>query len=505
MRTIKFVDDFLNAVTMYRLVLYFLLFLFGAAFILSFFGIFSFGPLALAASAVFLIAVSWITNKIFARVFEAPTNIESVYITAFILTLIITPAKSFADFAFLFWAAVLAVASKFILAIGKKHIFNPAAFGVAVCALTLGASASWWVGTFAMFPAIFFGVLIVRKIIRQDLVFCFLISSFGAILLSAFFANADMVSIFRQVLFDSPILFFAFVMLTEPQTTPPTKNLRIMYGLIAGLLFAPQIHFGSFYITPEIALLTGNLFSYVVSPGGKLILAVRRKKQLSADVWEFDFGLKKKLSFAPGQYMEWTLAHKNPDSRGNRRFFTIASSPTEDTLRLGVKFYPEGSSFKRALLTLGPKTPVVAGLLAGDFTLPKEEDRKLVFIAGGIGVTPYRSIIKYLLDSGRRRDIVLLYSARTPKDIVYSDVFESAREKLGIKTVYTVTENAPAGWKGRVGRIDEEVIKGEVGDWQERTFYLSGPHGMVKAFEDVLGKMGVPRSQIKTDFFPGYV
>jgi len=143
--------------------------------------------------------------------------------------------------------------------------------------------------------------------------------------------------------------------------------------------------------------------------------------------------------------------------------------------------------------------------LAGDFVCPKNKDKKLVFIAGGIGITPFRSIIKYLLDIKEKRDIVLFFSNYTPADVVYKDIFDQGERQLGIKTIYTVTNDPyPADWRGERGFVDEQMIKRTVPDYKERTFYLSGSHAMVVAFDGILQKMGVKKRQIKKDFFPGW-
>ena len=194
--------------------------------------------------------------------------------------------------------------------------------------------------------------------------------------------------------------------------------------------------------------------------------------------------------------MEWTLPQKNPDSRGSRRYFTLAASPTEGNLRIGVKFYPNGSSFKNKLLSLNTSDLIVASQLSGEFILPKDPQEKLCFIAGGIGITPFRSIIKYLLDTNQKREITLFYSNKTAEDIVYKDIFDRAFQKLGIKTIYVNTD--------KMGYIDETMIRERVSDFKDRTFYLSGPHSMVDAFEKTLKNMGISSSQIKIDFFPGY-
>lgn len=487
--------------------LYVLIGLVVMAMVLSVLGVLPFRPVDLMFSATFLTATCWATNRIFVKVFKAPTNLESVYITALILALILTPIKSVQELPLLFWVAVWAMASKYILAIKKKHIFNPAALSVALTALTLNYSASWWVVTAWMAPFVAVGgLLIVRKIRRFDMVFSFFVVASVVILGASALKGNDLLLTAQRLILDIPILFFAFVMLTEPLTTPARKIWQVVYGSLVGILFAPFIHLGFFYFTPETALLVGNIFSYIVSPKEKLLLMLKEKIQIAPDIYDFVFGLDEKLNFLPGQYMEWTLGHENPDSRGSRRYFTIAASPTEENLRIGIKFYPNGSSFKKALIALQSGDAIVASQLAGEFTLPKDPNKKLAFIAGGIGVTPYRSMIKYLLDLSQKRDIILLYSNKLASDIVYKEIFDEALQKLGIKTVYVLTDsaNVPAGWSGRVGFIDTKMIAEGVPDFKDRTFYISGPHSMVDAFEKQLKAMGVPGNQLKADFFPGY-
>ena len=343
----KVIDNFLDKITMYRLLVYYLLVLLVVAFIYCLFGILRFNPFLLLFSTVFLTAVCWLTNKLFGKVFSAPTNVESVYITALILALILTPAQSLTSTLFLFWAGVLAIASKYILAVGKKHIFNPAAVAVTITALAGVGSASWWVGTLPMLPFELLGLLIVRKIRRYDLVFYFFIAAFATIGLFTLLRGGDLVNALRESLIASSLFFAAFVMLTEPLTTPPTKKLQAIYGAIVGVLFAPQFHLGFFYTTPEIALVLGNIYAYFVSPKTKIVAPLLEKKQISSDIFDFIFSPGKQFAFAPGQYMEWTLQHAKTDSRGNRRYFTIASSPTEKNVLLGVVSIQMAAALKK--------------------------------------------------------------------------------------------------------------------------------------------------------------
>ena len=500
------IDNILNRITMYRLVLYFLIVLLVVAATLGFFGILPYNPANLAFSTLLILAACWLVNTMFAKGFGAVTNIESVYITGLILALIITPVASndYAGVGFLIYASAWAMASKYIFAIGKKHIFNPAAFGVAISALTINQAATWWVaGNYVLLPFLFLGgLLIVRKIRGFDLVFSFTIATFFSVLITS--SSGNLATPLIQTLLHSSFFFLAFVMLTEPLTMPPDLLRRIPYGIIVGLFFAPNVHIGSVYSTPELALLIGNVYSYIVSPKGRFMLTLVKKNIIANGIYDFVFASDRPIKFRPGQYLEWTLPHRYPDNRGNRRFFTIASSPTEQTVNLGVKFYEPMSTFKRALMAMKPEEILSASHLSGEFTLPSNKKRKLVFIAGGIGVTPFRSIVQYMLDTNDVRPAVLLYSNKTIAEIAYKDLFDRAQIKLGMRVVYTVSKDEaqiPGIYRGM---IDGALIAREIPDYKDRIFYISGPHGMVEAFQKTLFEMGVSRWKIKVDYFPGF-
>jgi ferredoxin-NADP reductase/Na+-translocating ferredoxin:NAD+ oxidoreductase RnfD subunit len=499
----KKIDMFLNKMTMYRAVLYCLIFIFTGSLILSFFGLLPFGPLELAASAAFIMVACILSNAVFAWAFNAPTNIDSVYITALILALIITPAKPFTNLLFLAFVSVVAMASKYMLAVGKKHFFNPAAISVVLVGLIANQSASWWIGSLYILPFVFIGgFLVVRKIKRFDMVLSFFGSALVVNLVFNLVNGQNIFTGFTRALIYSPMFFFAFIMLTEPMSVPHTKILRIIYGALTGVFFIPQIHLGPLYFSPELALVLGNFFTYIVSPDQKLILTLKRKTKLSPDIYDFEFVPDQKIDFKPGQYMEWTVQ----DSRGIRRYLTISSSPTEGTINLGVKFYQNPSSFKKFLMNIKPDQKIVASQLAGDFVLPGDKTKKLVFIAGGIGITPFRSMIKYLVDKNEKRSIVLLYSSWNISDIAYRADFERAERQLGMKVVYSIA-NLPDLIPDNInccGMLSEKEIRREVPDFMERIFYISGPNTMVNAFVKYLLNLGVKRKNIKTDYFPGF-
>ena len=501
-------DALIDRVTTYRLALYVLLGYVALGAAEAYAGLFSFSAGQLLVSTAFLVIMCWAANTLLAQIFNVPANLESAALTALILALILDPPTSISGLPFLGWVAILAMSSKYILALYNKHLFNPAAIAAVIAAFLLNQSASWWIGTAAMLPGIAFGGwLIVRKIRQEGMVITFLVTAFTVQTLASLHQGTPVTTGLHRLLIESPLIFFACIMLTEPLTAPPTKRLKALYALIIGALFIPQIHVGSLYSTPELALVTGNLFSYLVSPKKKFALTLKKKTMLAPDTIDFAFALPQPLAFAPGQYMEWTLGLPHADSRGNRRYFTLASSPTERLLHLGVKFYERGSAFKQAMSSLDGQTTVLAGQIAGDFTLPANPRLKLAFIAGGIGITPFRSMLKYLIDTNQRRDIVLIYANRTAGDIVYRDVLDRAERKLGIFVKYTLTDVSavPARWTGGVGRVDADMIAREIPDYRNRTFFLSGPPAMVRSNEQALLSLGVRRRQIKKDFFPGLV
>jgi len=231
-------------------------------------------------------------------------------------------------------------------------------------------------------------------------------------------------------------------------------------------------------------------------------LIFKDKNNIAPLIYEFWFESKKRFDFIPGQFLEWTVPHKKTDNRGIKRYFTIASSPTEENILLATKIPFESSTFKQNLKNIEIGEKIKVGKPQGNFILPEDEKQKLVFIAGGIGITPFRSMIKYLTNKNLKRDIVLFYAANLIEEFCFKDIFE----KANIKTVYIVSNknNVSDSWQGETGYLNEEIIKKHAPFWQERLFYVSGPEPMVRAMVKTLVEMGVSKNKIKKDYFPGY-
>ena len=506
----KIIDSFLNKITMYRLTLYYLIALLVWAFILSFLGILHVNPLDIIIDTGLALFTCIVGNYILSKFFGAVTNIESAIITALILTLII-PLKFPVNATFFIAASVFAIGSKYFVTVDRRHVFNPAAAGVlALSLLSPEHTATWWVGTPSMLPVVLIGgLLLVRKIQRETLAFTFLLS-YAVLLAAAAFLHAGTLSAiltsWKLSILNSAVFFFTFVMLTEPLTSPTTKKRREVYAYITALFYAtPQLRLFNFAFTPEMALIIGNIYSFIVSPKFRLVLPLSWKKEIGSNTVVFGFEAPKSFTFNPGQYMEWTLPHTHVDNRGNRRYFSLANSPSEKELMLMIKFYDPSSSFKKALLSMQEGQEIVATHVAGDFVLPKDPTIPLVFIAGGVGMAPFRSMIQHIIDNKLTYNITVIYSNRTADEIAFADLLSQA-EKFGIKTLYTLTDkkNIPQNWTGEIGYITEEMIEKYIPDYAQRTFYLSGPQLMVEAYEDLLAKLNIKKSQIIKDYFPGY-
>lgn len=494
----RLIDNLLNRFTMYQVTLYALIFYVAYSVLLGFLRIISFTPLDIAISITITLSFCWISNFIFAKVFNAVTNFESVFITALILTLIV-PAQLPLNAGFLVVASVLAMAIKYFPTINKRHLINPAAGAVAAYSLLFpNYIASWWIGTPAMIiPVLVGGFLVVRKAQRQEMALTFL-GVFMSIVVSITFVRfgtiMHILDILKVSIIQSGVIFFSTIMLTEPITSTSTRKLRTYYAVIVSLLYAtPQLRFLGLILTPEQALIFGNVFSYIVNPKYNLSLPLSEIQRLSPTIYAFLFPKEKSFTFTPGQYMEWTLPHPHMDPRGNRRFLSLASSPTEDNILAVIRYYTPPSSYKHAMVNMKKGDLISAINLSGDFVLPKNLKKPIAFVAGGVGITPFRSMVKYIIDKNLSANIVLVFINKTPDEIIFKEVFNNA-EKFGVKTIYHTTSED--------GKITPEIFNRDIPDYKSRTFYLSGSQLMIQDIEAMLKRMGVHK--IKTDFFPGY-
>lgn len=223
-------------------------------------------------------------------------------------------------------------------------------------------------------------------------------------------------------------------------------------------------------------------------------LQLIERKVEAPNVESFIFQPKDPLSWIAGQFLHYVAHHEPTDDRGSDRWFTNSAAPFEGHVMLTTRFAEEkGSSFKNKLRNLAVGKSLEISYVEGDFILD-EPEKEHVFIAGGIGITPFRSILKQLAYEKKPINVTLLYSNRD-QDVVFKDELEAiAKDNPSFKIHYIFSPE----------HIDEEKIKKCVEDIRTPIFYISGPEPMVESIGNLLKEMGVMEEQIRQDWFPGY-
>lgn len=235
---------------------------------------------------------------------------------------------------------------------------------------------------------------------------------------------------------------------------------------------------------------------------------LREQRPETQDVMTFVFDLEgQRYFYTAGQFAFFELdTLKFDDPRGKRRHFTLSSSPSESGI---VQFTTKlrGFGLKETLRAAPLGLEVSLEEARGRFILEESAGRSLVFLGGGIGVTPFRSMLRYATDENLQIPITLLYSAQSPEELVFHREFDLLpQENPNIKVVLTVTaaEDSQTPWSGEIGRIDEAMIKSHVGDIPNSIFYTCGPPPMVQAMQELLKSMGIADAAVRVERFSGY-
>ena len=484
------IDSVLNKYTMYRVLLYGLAALLAIATVLGLTGAVSVSSGSLLMTTAILLISCYATNKAFSYGLRVPTNTESWLISALILACILPQADSVSTALYAALAGLLAMASKFILTYRGSNILNPAAFGAFVVTIAGILPAIWWIATPWLTPfTVLLALIVLRKQRRFQLFLVFAAAAVAMLVLTGtILQGTGLASTIHDAAFSWPIIFFGSIMLTEPATLPPTRYYQLLLAVIVGLLFSSQLHVWRLETTPETVLLAGNILTLLAVSSYGALLKLQKIQRLSPDIYEVSFKRPSSFRFIAGQYAEVTVAHPHADSRGSRRTFSITSAPDAEDIRFAFRTAEKGSSFKTGITTLEPGKSLRVSHIAGDFTLPKDTLKPLLFIAGGIGITPFHSMVTSLTG---RRDIILLYVVSDPQNFVYKDDFAQAAD-VGVKTVFLE------------GRLTPETLHSQVADLEQRLIYISGPDAMVRGYKKMLHGMGVRRAAIKSDYFSGY-
>ncbi|HJU95969.1 MAG TPA: Rieske 2Fe-2S domain-containing protein [Nitrososphaera sp.] len=256
-----------------------------------------------------------------------------------------------------------------------------------------------------------------------------------------------------------------------------------------------------------------------------LTLTAKQKVE-GTDIMTFKFTNDGYPEYKAGQFAFFPLDNVNNDSRGPVRHFSLTSSPTEDTLIISTRI--RDTPYKQRLSTLQDGEQVKVSKPQGNFVLHDDYSKPAIFLSGGIGVTPFRSMIKYATDNQLPIKITMFDSNRNQQNILYKDEFDKwAAQNQNLKIVYTITEEekdteqqqhrmadvsnnateTKGDWNGERGRIDRTMIERHLSkeEISNAIFYICGPPGMIKALEGLLQKQfQIQQGRIKVEEFTGY-
>jgi ferredoxin-NADP reductase len=231
---------------------------------------------------------------------------------------------------------------------------------------------------------------------------------------------------------------------------------------------------------------------------------IKEKREVARDTLMVVFDLGgEHVDYTPGQYFWVELPDRgHQDERGLRRHISIVTSPTEHGV-LGLATRLRDTAFKKTLAELEVGDEVQVEEPKGTYLLPEDTDRDYVFIAGGIGITVFRSMLRYIADKGLPHRITLVYSNRDRESAAFLDELEQLEQQIpGLRVVLVMTDDPE--WNGESRRVDEQVLREHVGDLDRYTFYVAGPPGMAKGVGELLQEAGVEEERLHIGTFAGY-
>ena len=240
------------------------------------------------------------------------------------------------------------------------------------------------------------------------------------------------------------------------------------------------------------------------SPGW--MCKLKDRKEVAEGTMAFRFEKPSGWTFKAGQHLDMTLLNPSEtDSEGNVRSFTIASAPHEETLMVATRM--RDTAFKRVLRTMPLGTAVKIEGPSGDLILKEGVTRTAIFLAGGIGITPFRSIVHWAAKERLPNHIVLFYSNRRPEDAPFlAELQNLERENPKYKLIPSMTEmeKSQQPWNGETGPINQEMLGRHLKGAASGIHYIAGPPAMVNGLRDMLKKAGVDDNDIRTEEFAGY-
>lgn len=235
-------------------------------------------------------------------------------------------------------------------------------------------------------------------------------------------------------------------------------------------------------------------------------IKLKDRQQVALDTMTFTFEKPSDFTFKAGQWGDFTL--ENPpktDAEGNVRGFSIASPPYADNIEVVTRM--RNTAFKNVLTTLPIGTNLQLDAPHGSFCLHHDQTIPAVFLSGGIGVTPTRSILFQAAYDKLPQKIFLFYSNHNPETTAFLDEFKTLEiQNLNFKFVPTMTsmDNSTKSWDGETGHIDSKMLSKYVADLLTPIYYISGPSKMVAALRNALTDGGIDDDKIRAEEFSGY-
>ncbi|MGB6194030.1 MAG: FAD-dependent oxidoreductase [Terracidiphilus sp.] len=233
---------------------------------------------------------------------------------------------------------------------------------------------------------------------------------------------------------------------------------------------------------------------------------LQRRENVAEGTMAFFFERPVGFVFTAGQFIDMELqSPAETDDEGNTRAFSISSAPQDDTIMVTTRL--RDTAFKRVLRTMPLETEVKIEGPFGDLRLDRDAGRAAVFLAGGIGITPFRSILLDAANKCLSHSIFLFFSNRDPKDAPFLTELQSL-EKRSTNYKFIATMTAPSGssrpWDGERGFINKEMLDKHLENTPSPIYYIAGPPVMVNALQATLQKAGISQNDIRAEEFAGY-
>ncbi|MFC4224980.1 FAD-dependent oxidoreductase [Lysinibacter cavernae] len=504
MKMLREAADKLGRITMYRLVLGVLALMAVASFALTFLGALPYTPIDIAASAVVAVGVALLSGHLLAAAVQSAAQWESSAITGFLVFFLFWPTADPGQLWRIALVSVIASVSKYVLVWRGRHLFNPVAIAAVIASVTGLTAAVWWPANAYLFPVVLVGAIAVVVRTRKLLMFALyvVVATLSGTVVLVLNGTAALDAL-PVVLLSYPVVFLGGFMLTEPLTLPPRRWQQLMLAAVAGVLVSVPFHVGPLYNSPELTLVVMNLAAALFARRSGIRLTLLGRKLLSPTVVEFSFRPKRPLDFVPGQYLELVIPHGKPDSRGTRRMLSPTSVPgSAELVTVATSMPAKTSTAKRALRLKQEGAVLSATGVWGDFVLPRDPSVPVLLVAGGIGITPFVSQLRSDRMRGIRRDVTLVYAARSAAEYAYLDDLVGD----GVRIILAGPE-APAQLPVGCELLGAERISGELlalrmPDLRARHAFVSGPPSLVEDLREDLKRQGV--RSVHTDVFLGY-